>query len=280
VERIAAQCWSVDAATYFHCVWQWHVAFFDSHEVTSRGEHEATLLTKLRRNHATIAHNVLPDPHDRTMLRLRRGICEILGGKTNGIAEGRVRSGSCIVIFHAGTATVGDKHGEAGVLIVETHWVTRRFTVLCMQGLRPERTLKNGATAAHIGLLYGLRVCQRRGWRQVHVAGDNATVVQQQGQRVAPKDKTQRAIFWTARRTADAIGVNSWVLLPREKNRASRGIMTQQWKPGVAEDTSHISIQRGVGYRDSIMTYAAEDLTHWWTRTDVKESSSSDDSTV
>jgi len=206
VERIAAQCWSVDAATYFHCVWQWHVAFFDSHEVTSRGEHEATLLTKLRRNHATIAHNVLPDPHDRTMLRLRRGICEILGGKTDGIAEGRARSGSCIVIFHAGTATVGDKRGQAGVLIGETHLVTRRFTVLYMQGLHPEGTLKNGATAAHIGLLHGLRVCQRRGWRQVHVAGDNATVVQQQGQRVAPKDKTQRAIFWTARRTADAIG--------------------------------------------------------------------------
>jgi hypothetical protein len=157
VERVLAQCWSVDAATYLRCVWKWHVAFFDRHEATSSGEHLATIATRLRRNHSTLAQQVLPDPHDITSVRLRRGICQLLGGKGEQTAGAREAAKKCVLVFYAGRATDDDSAGAAGVMIVETWTSTRRFRVLYMRGVHPEGSFRNGEAAAQIGLLHGLR---------------------------------------------------------------------------------------------------------------------------
>jgi hypothetical protein len=174
VERAFAQCWSVDAATYLHCVWKWHVAFFDCHEETSSAVHTTSLATRLRRNHRSVVQQVLPDSHDPTTVRLRRGICQLLGDTGDELDAESEATTSHILVFHAGRATADGSDGMAGTLIVETQSAGRGFRVLYMRGIRPEGGFRNGEAAAQTGLLHGLRACQRRGWRQVHVVGDNA----------------------------------------------------------------------------------------------------------
>jgi hypothetical protein len=123
-------------------------------------------------------------------------------------------------------------------------------------------------------------VCQRRGWHQVHVVGDNAKAHRQLSTRTAPKEKSQQATFWTARRTADAIGVATWGLHPRERNRASRSLMFPGTLSGQEEELNSQTRRRGVESMDSIMATMARDITHWWEHYDTQESVGSADGTV
>jgi hypothetical protein len=186
VERIIAQCWSVDAATYLHCGWKWHIVHFDHHEATSSDEHLATIATRMRRNHRTIVHQVLRDPHEPTMMRLRRGICQLLGGTDVHNVDVGTGADRHVIVFIAGRAKDASSGGAAGIMIAATQQLTRRFRLLYLQGIRLEGCYRNGEAATHTGLLHGLRVCQRRWWHQVHVVGDDTRAIRQQGMRLAP----------------------------------------------------------------------------------------------
>jgi ribonuclease HI len=183
-------------------------------------------------------------------------------------------------VFYAGRATDDDSVGAAGVMIVETWTPTRRFRVLYMRGVHPEGRFRNGEAAAQTGLLHGLRACQRRGWHHVHVVGDNAKAHRQLSTRTAPKEKSQQATFWTARRTADAIGVATRGLHPRERNRASRSLMLPGNLSGQEEELTSQTRRRGVESMDPIMATMSRDITHWWEHHNTQEPVGSADGTV
>jgi ribonuclease HI len=156
----------------------------------------------------------------------------------------------------------------------------RGSRVLYWRGVRSAGSFRTGEAAAQTGLLHGLRVCKRRGWHGVHVVGDNTSVVRQQGQRQAPTEKTHRAIFWTARRTADAIGVVSWRYHPRERNREARSVMSTVTPAGTEADLSKHTERLGAGHLDPITAQAARDITHWWNRQEQQGTSVSEAATV
>jgi ribonuclease HI len=155
-------------------------------------------------------------------------------------------------------------------MIAETQILTRSFRILYIR-VHTAGSFRNGDTAAQTGLLHGLRVCQRRGWHQVHVVGDNDNVARQQSNRAAPKEKTQWSTFWTARCTADAIGVASWGLHPRERNRTSRSIMADDIVPGIEEGRTQHTDWHGEGHRDQNRARAARDIKYLWDRHDKQE---------
>eukprot|EP00644_Phytophthora_capsici_P000779 jgi/Phyca11/109263/e_gw1.16.807.1 len=70
-----------------------------------------------------------------------------------------------------------------------------------------------------MGLLLGLKACNRHGWSQIHVIGDSQLIVRQQATRTVPKTKHLKPLFWQIRRQADKVGILGWHHHPRAYNK-------------------------------------------------------------
>jgi hypothetical protein len=268
VERIVTQCWRLGAALYFHCVWRWRVAHFDQHNDVSREYHEAGFAARLRSGHSTIIGTHAKEHAGVTMAKVGRIIGAMLGGSWTGRQVALAPGAHVYLVFHAGRTCVSSGGGVSGTMVVKTHIHTGVFQVLYLEGTQHAGKMEGGNKAIHLGLLKGLRECKRNAWHPAHVVGDNKVEIRQFATRTPPRKAALKAIYWIARRTADAGGVHGWHAHPRERNRTVHEIMkvvttTQQ---GVHW---HASADRIGGARwAAVRAFAADDVNFWSTETE------------
>jgi ribonuclease HI len=252
-------------ALYFHCVWRWRVAHFDAHNDISRAHHEVVFAARLRNGHDTVVRNNISSQPGTEIARAGRVICSMLGGKWSHQPVPAGGDGHVILVFHAGRICVDTATGVSGTMIARVQRVTGIFQVLFLGGHQYNGKMTGGHRASHLGLLKGLRACKRFNWSPVHVVGDNKVKIRQYESRTPPRAAALKTPYWAARRTADAVGVESWQAHPREYNKTSHLVMqavmaTQQgleWVAGANE--------RGKDRWASVLAPAGHDTRHWAT---------------
>jgi phage gp46-like protein len=72
-----------------------------------------------------------------------------------------------------------------------------------------------------------------------------------------------RQPFWTSRRTADAVGVRSWVLHPREKNVTVQAAIKAVQETQHELEWSFLEDSHHAGNWAAIMAYAVTDVNYW-----------------
>jgi len=224
VESIITQCWTLDAAIYLHAVWRWRVSYFDDHNNTTREHHEAIFATRLRNVHEGIVDGHTSGPNHDVKRRVGRIICELLGRNWKGASEVRGMNGSATVLFYSGRVDKDTRCGYSGVMVAQVNRVTGRHRVLYCSGTLYDGGMTGVERPAQLGLLKGLRACRTYGWRQVHAVGDNPLITRQHSRRTPPRATALKPAYWTARRTADAVGVSSWMTHPRERNTTTQAL--------------------------------------------------------
>jgi hypothetical protein len=263
IELIAARCWRLGAALYFHSVWRWRVAFFDSHNDTSKEHHEACYVSRLRSGHASIVGELFQGRQTPAITRIGRVLCAVLNGSGPGPMELPLRSACRIVVFYAGRTTGTPVQGFSGVLIARVHHETGASSILYMRGRLYQGEMTRAPLAMQLGLMHGLRTCRRYGWGPVHVVGNSHVMNRQHQTRTPPREKALKAAYWTVRRIADAVGVASWKVMARERTRAVHEILrvvefTQRDREWSASD--------GSGHRAkwaALTATAAAEAGHW-----------------
>jgi phage gp46-like protein len=97
----------------------------------------------------------------------------------------------------------------------------------------------------------------------VHTVGDNASVTRQHSRRSPPRTASLKRSYWTARRTADAVGVRSWMLHPRERNSTVQATIkaVQLYNHGM--EWSSTEECRQAGQWDAILAHTAADVRYW-----------------
>jgi hypothetical protein len=79
---------------------------------------------------------------------------------------------------------------------------------------------------------------------------------------------------------ADALGVASWGLHPRERNRAARRIMDEMNASDTGK-TLDADLQRNKAERrDQVLANVAGDIKHWWEKYEQQENARSEAGTV
>jgi len=263
VERITAQCWSLGAALYFHSVWRWRVAHFDEHNVVTKEHHEALFASRLRSGHAHIMREHAKGIHGLAIAKAGRVICAVLGGAWTDTSGTHMSTDQVYIMFHTGRTCAETATGISGVMVVRLHTVMGLFQVQYIGGQTDAGNMKSGYRAQHLGLLKGLRVCQRHAWGPVHVVGGNKVVSRQHDTRTPPRAADLKTPYWAARRTADVVGVSSWVVHPRDRLRTAHAIaqVVEITSTGL-EWIAHEDPSGGASWA-AVLALAADDTLHW-----------------
>jgi hypothetical protein len=117
-----------------------------------------------------------------------------------------------IIVFYAGRTASTTEQGVNGVLIARVYKESGASRIMHMRGRMYPGKMTRAPLA--MGVLQGLRMCRRDGWGPVHVAGNSHVMNRQQQTRTPPREKALKAAYWAVRRTADAVGVANWAVLP------------------------------------------------------------------
>ncbi|KAJ8577641.1 hypothetical protein ON010_g1559 [Phytophthora cinnamomi] len=127
-----------------------------------------------------------------------------------------------------------------------------------------------GQAKAYMGLLVGLKECDRRTWTPLHIVGDSNIIIHQQATRTSPRAKHLRPLYWQCLRLADKLGVMSWQHHLRVYNKMADALVN------LAMD-SRQSVQQGLtrgasstSKWDKIFNHAASDDGHWPERNDLE----------
>jgi hypothetical protein len=225
IETAVERCWRLGAALYFHSVWRWRVAFFDSHNDTSPEHHEACYATRLRNGYASVVRDLLQGRQTPVIARVGRALCDILNGSGSGPKGLPMPSGPTIIVFYAGRTNGTTEQGFSGVMIARFHKESGASRLLYTRGRKYPGKMTRAPLAMQLGVLQGLRTCRRHGWGPVHVTGNNHVMNRQHQTRTPPRETALKATYWAARRTADAVGVTSWTVMQREHTRTVHEIM-------------------------------------------------------
>jgi hypothetical protein len=215
IETIVMRCWRLGAALYFHSVCRWRVAFFDSHDETSKKHHEACYATRLRSGHASIVRDLFQGRQTPVIARDGRVLCGILNSSGPGPVELPLPNDSSIVVSYVGRTTGTPGQGFSGVMISRVHKETGARRILYMRGRLYPGKMTRAPLAMQLGVLQGMRTCRRYGWGPVHVTGNSHVMNRQHRTRTPPREKALKATYWAVRRTADAVGVTSCHILAR-----------------------------------------------------------------
>jgi hypothetical protein len=202
------------------------------------------------------------------MAKVRRVIGATLGGSWTGRQDVTFPGAPAFLIFHAGRTCGPSGGGVSGTMVVRTNTLTGAFRVVYLGGTLHSGKLEGGHKVTHLGLLKGLRECNRNAWRPAHVVGDNKMVIRQFETRTPPRKAALKATYWIARRTADAGRVHGWHAHPRERNRTVHEIMSMvmMTQHGM---TWHASADREGGARWAAVTaFSAADVKFWSTETE------------
>ncbi|KAE8884879.1 hypothetical protein PF005_g3796 [Phytophthora fragariae] len=263
VERLTAACWSLGAAHYLHAVWRWRVAHFDTHNDVTQNYHTAGLITRLRNGHADIMGGIPLTVDDKLRWRLGRAICAVLGADWTGSPTTAHSGGGCYLLFFAGGDGAQQASGGSGIVIATLDRITGGHKMKYFLGSTHTGANMTPTMAAHIGLLRGLRECLRQGWAPVHAVGDNQVGIRQYKTRTPPRVKRLAGTYWKARRTADAIGVQSWLSQPREFNRTAQGLAQLARTTGAGTEWTEHQGSDHVRRWAAITSHALSDATEW-----------------
>jgi hypothetical protein len=168
IERIVEHCWRLGAVPYFHSVWRWRVTFFDIHNDTSTGHHEACYETRLRRGHESIVRDLFKGRPAPVLARIGRTICAILSSPNTGPTAIPLLLDNPIVVFYAGRTCRASEQGFSALMIARIHRETGACNVLYMRGRIFPGKMTRAPMAGQLGVLQGLRTCRRYGWGPVH----------------------------------------------------------------------------------------------------------------
>ncbi|KAE9165548.1 hypothetical protein PF002_g31341 [Phytophthora fragariae] len=212
--------------------------------------------------------------------RLGRAICAVVGEDWTGSNPPVHNWNKCYLVFFAGGSDPKSAIGGSDTLIVSLNTITGGLQVKYINGSIHKGANMTPTRAAHIGLLRGLRTCQRHERGPVHVVGDNAVVIRQYATRTPPGAKSISGSYWKNRRMADAIGVRSWTSQPREYNRTSHKLAQVARTTGAdAEWAEHQGPALGQKWA-AITNNAPRDTAEWRQQHRAQDSSDSDMPTV
>ncbi|KAE9302334.1 hypothetical protein PF008_g22520 [Phytophthora fragariae] len=217
---MVAACWAIGAALYLQAVWRWRVEHFDPLNNVSEAHHEARLRFAIRTGHATVTSSSLSALPREKGVEVGRTLRFMLGETWEWDATIMAPTGVRHLVLVGSTAPHHDGGNAASsYLIVELGQTNGQYQLRAMSGVAHTCRSTTKTTAAQKGLLRGLRECKRRGWRHVHVAGDCGDVLRRHTASQAPQTQRLAGNYWPTKRLADAIGVDSWTMLPPTGNR-------------------------------------------------------------
>jgi hypothetical protein len=99
------------------------------------------------------------------MAKVGRVIGAMLGGSWSGRQDATFPGAHVFLLFHAGRTCGPSGGGVSGTMVVRTNTLTGAFRVVYLGGTLHSGKLEGGLKATHLGLLKGLRECNRNVWQ-------------------------------------------------------------------------------------------------------------------
>ena len=207
LHHVAACCWRLGTALFFHGVWRWRVAYYDPLNNVEAAHHHALLIDRLRQGYRTIQHYLHDGTGTAGARRAAAIMCRALTANWAPSTGPPNSTNHRFLLFFDGGSRGNPGPGGSGAVVVRIGASIAEVAISWILSMSYAARTTTNNQAEYSGLLEGLRACQRGGWAPLHVIGDSMMIIRQQTGRKSPHAAHLAPLYHQSRRIADMLRV-------------------------------------------------------------------------